>query len=95
MSIRFENIPHRRAIIDRRLLTEQLQDIDAASKDSAKLRLAAVPLFREALVRGREEIARRLLAAPSRGNEIASSYAFLTDQLLRAIFDFTTGRLYP
>src|SRR5882762_5452937 len=95
MSIRFENIPQRRAIIDRRLLAEQLLEIDATGKDSAKLRQAAAPLFRDALLRGREEIARRLLASPSRGNEMAASYAFLTDQLLRLMFDFTTERLYP
>jgi len=95
MSIRFENIPNRRAIIDRRLIAEQLLEIDATDKDSAKLRLAAAPLFRDALTRGRQEIAARLLAAPSRGNETAASYAFLTDQLLRLIFDFTAERLYP
>jgi [protein-PII] uridylyltransferase len=95
MSIRFENIPNRRAIIDRRLLAEQLLEIDATGKDSAKLRQAASPLLRDALLRGREEIARRLLEAPSRGNETAASYAFLTDQLLRLIYDFTTERLYP
>jgi len=95
MSIRFENLPNRRAIIDRRLIAEQLLEIEADGKDSALLRKAASPLFRDALLRGRQEIARRLLAAPSRGNEIAASYAFLTDQLLRLIFDFTTERLYP
>ena len=95
MSIRFENIPHRRAIIDRRLIAEQLAEIGDEGRDSAALRAAAAPLFRDALARGREEIARRLLEAPSRGNETAASYAFLTDQLLRLIFDFTTERLYP
>jgi len=95
MSTRFENLPNRRAIIDRRLIAEQLLEIEADGKDSARLRNAASPLFRDALSRGRQEIARRLLAAPSRGNEIAASYAFLTDQLLRLIFDFTTERLYP
>jgi [protein-PII] uridylyltransferase len=95
MSIRFENIPHRRAIIDRRLIAEQFAEIDPAGKDSAAMRQAGAPLLRDALIRGRQEIARRLLEAPSRGNEIAASYAFLTDQLLRLIFDFTTERLYP
>ncbi len=52
-------------------------------------------MFRDALALGRQEIARRLLESPSRGNETAASYAFLTDQILRLIFDFTTERLYP
>src|SRR3546814_5486345 len=29
------------------------------------------------------------------GSETSASYAFLTDQLLRLIFDFTTRHLYP
>ena len=49
MSIRFENLPNRRAIIDRRLIAEQLLEIEADGKDSALLRKAASPLFRDAL----------------------------------------------
>ncbi len=45
--------------------------------------------------RGRAEIAERLAAHPARGMETAASYAFLTDQLLRLLYDFTVTRLYP
>jgi [protein-PII] uridylyltransferase len=95
MSIRFENIPQRRAIIDRRALADRLHELPLADGDRAALRALAGPLFREALDHGRAEIARRLDATPARGSEIAASYAFLTDQILRLIYDFTLERLYP
>ncbi len=95
MSTAFEHIPHRRAIIDRRALADRLAEIAPTNNDAARLRAAAAPLFRDALAEGRAEIAKRLAATPSRGNEAAASYAFLTDQILRLIYDFTTERLYP
>ena len=93
MATRFDTLPHRRSIIDRRATAERL----AALPDDgpAALRAAATPILREALGHGRAEIARRLLATPGAGSEIAASYAFLTDQLVRLIYDLTTQRLYP
>ena len=90
---RFENLPQRRAIIDRRALADALAALPGS--DPAQLRAAAAPLLRTALAASRAEIAHRLAAQPTHGNEIAASYAFLTDQILRLIFDFTTQRLYP
>lgn len=43
---------------------------------------------------GCAEIAARLATYPSRGSIITESYAFLYDQLLRLIYDFTVQRLY-
>ncbi|NIJ08373.1 [protein-PII] uridylyltransferase [Sphingomonas vulcanisoli] len=91
MSQRFETLPHRRAIIDRRALADALAALPAGED----LRGRATPLLRDALAAGREEIARRLIERPSAGNETAASYAFLTDQILRLVFDFTLQRLYP
>jgi [protein-PII] uridylyltransferase len=93
MTTRFDHLPSRRAIIDRRAVADALDALEA--RDTTALRLAATPLLRDALAAGRDEIARRLAASPSSGNEIASSYAFLTDQILRLVYDFTTQRLYP
>ncbi|WOK35277.1 [protein-PII] uridylyltransferase [Sphingomonas sp. C3-2] len=94
MSIRFENIPQRRAIIDRRILSDALAELPDAA-DTGKLRQSAVVLLRGAMEKGRAEIARRLVESPSRGSEIASAQAFLTDQILRLVHDFTVKRLYP
>jgi len=93
MPTRFESLSNRRAIVDRRALAEALEGL--AGNNPAALRKGATAILRKALDDGRAEIARRLDATPARGMEIARSYAFLTDQLLRLIFDFTTQRLYP
>ena len=93
MPSRFETVPNRRAIIDRRDVAEALA---ALPEDApARMRQQATPILRRALDHGRAEIAARLDAQPMRGNEAAAAYAFLTDQLLRLIFDLTTQRLYP
>ncbi|TPG56326.1 [protein-PII] uridylyltransferase [Sphingomonas glacialis] len=92
MASRFESVPQRRAIIDRRSLADALA---ALAGDRAALRTQGTALLKAALDAGREEIARRLIEHPSRGLEIAASQAFLTDQLLRLLYDFTTERLYP
>ena len=94
MTARFDSIPSRRAVIDRRALADALAVV--ATQDPADARRAgAARLLREALAAGRAELRRRLHERPGRGHEIAASHAFLTDQLLRLIFDFVTTALYP
>ncbi|MFS0737953.1 [protein-PII] uridylyltransferase [Sphingomonas sp. 1P06PA] len=93
MPIRYETLPQRRAIIDRRTVGDALAALPDA--DSAAMRQSATPLLKAALDAGRTEIAGRLAAHPSRGIETAAAYAYLTDQILRLIFDFTTQRIYP
>src|SRR3546814_7189458 len=91
MSWRFESIPHRRAIIDRRDLSDALIEL-GDDGDASIRRQRATQILKEALDKGRTEINRRLEANPGRGSEISASHAFLTDQILRLLFDFTTGR---
>ncbi|HWU73354.1 MAG TPA: nucleotidyltransferase domain-containing protein, partial [Sphingomonas sp.] len=92
MPARFDSLPHRRAIIDRRLLADALKALEG--DDRTKLRQAATALLKQALQSGRAEIERRLIEHPSRGLEIAASQAFLIDQILRLLYDFTVERLY-
>lgn len=92
MPARFDNLPHRRAIIDRRTIADALAAIDGG--DTATLRGAATARLKAALDAGRDEIARRLIEHPSRGIEAAAGQAFLVDQILRLLFDFTTQRLH-
>ncbi|AHE56249.1 [protein-PII] uridylyltransferase [Sphingomonas sanxanigenens] len=94
MSNRFDALPNRRAIIDRRVLADAIAALDPKVGDPA-LRAAVAGLLRQALADGRAEIAKRLDEHPSRGLEAASGQAFLIDQLLRLIFDFVTHSLYP
>ena len=92
MVSRFDSLPSRRAIVDRRKLADA---IAALPNDPAILKREATLLLRDALDKGRDEIARRLAEHPSRGHEAAASYAFLTDQILRTTFDLATERLLP
>ena len=93
MTARFDHLPHRRAIVDRRLLAEQVAAVDGT--DMAATRHQVSLLLKAALDAGRAEIARRLTASPSRGIEAANAQAYLIDQLLIVLADFTTQRLYP
>jgi [protein-PII] uridylyltransferase len=89
---RFESVPHRRAIIDRRALADELAALDAP--DTAALRKLATARLKTALEAGRSQIAQRLTDRPSRGLESAAAGAYLIDQLLRLLWDFTLARLY-
>lgn len=93
MTARFDTVPNRRAIVDRRALADELAALDAP--DTMRLRQAAALHLKKALEAGRAEIARRLIEHPARGHESAASGAFLMDQLLRVLWDFTLARLYP
>lgn len=90
---RFDSVPNRRAIINRREIADRLAAIDGT--DPATLRRAATATLKAALDAGQAEIARRLAEHPSRGIETAAAGAFLIDQLLRLLWDFTIDRLHP
>jgi [protein-PII] uridylyltransferase len=89
---RFDALPNRRALIDRRAVADALAAIDGG--DIAAARREGTALLKAALDTGRVEIARRLAEHPARGLEVAAAGAYLTDQLLRLLWDFTTQRLY-
>jgi [protein-PII] uridylyltransferase len=89
---RFDLIPNRRAIIDRRVLAEALTVLPG---EGTALRQASAAILKPALDAGRTEIARRLIDHPSNGNAAAAAQAFLTDQILRLSYDFITQRLHP
>ncbi|MCC2980727.1 [protein-PII] uridylyltransferase [Sphingomonas sp. IC4-52] len=93
MNTRFDSLPNRRAIIDRRAIADALAALDR--DDPALLRRKATAMLKDALDAGRAEIARRLGERPSRGLEAANAQAFLIDQLLKLLFDLVTQRLYP
>jgi [protein-PII] uridylyltransferase len=85
-------IPNRRAIVDRREVADLLVGLVGGPQE---LRRGATKLLKQALVKGRAEIARRLEERPYAGTEIAAAYAFLADQILRLAYDFTITRLCP
>ena len=86
-------VPGQRAIIDRRELAERIATI--ARDHGADARQPVVAALRDALDRGRAELARRLSEKPSAGHECTAGHAFLIDQLLRVIHDYVTAYVYP
>src|SRR5580693_7047308 len=85
-------IVRQREIIDRRELMEALSALalDPANHD----RTPIVALLREALNRGRTEIQTRFETGGSAAHCVAEQ-CFLIDQLIRALFDFVTEKIYP
>ena len=94
MTGRFDHLPNRRAIVDRRALAEALAALPTerppALRRAADARAAATRSTRAApRSRGAWPRTRRA------GSRRRTRGAYLTDQLLRALFDFTIERLYP
>jgi len=92
MTGRFNSLPNRRAIIDRRSIADALAGLEGS--DSTALRQAATALLKKALISGRRVIEQNLVDHPSRGLEAAAAQAFLIDQILRLLYDFVAERLY-
>ena len=87
-------IPDRRAVVDRRALDDALwKAADEHGAGAAATRQAALAALKDALLRGREETARRLLAGAP-GLQVMAANCFLVDQILRCLFDFATGAIY-
>jgi [protein-PII] uridylyltransferase len=82
--VTFINIEHRRTIIDRRTVSGRLEGADDP---------AAV--LRDAIRRGREEIAQRLQRHPDSGRSSAQAIAYLHDQIVRLAFDHVTAGRPP
>ncbi|MET0372600.1 MAG: [protein-PII] uridylyltransferase [Sphingobium sp.] len=96
MVMQFPALGARRAIIDRRQVSDRINALALAHEGSPQqLRQAIVAELRAALETGRREVARRLEAKPTRGREAVTAFAFLIDQLLRLLYDATTHHLYP
>lgn len=86
-------LPRQRAIFDRRTVAETIAKLVEAHGDKARPHI--VTTLRNALDKGRGELAQRLADKPSAGHECTLGHAFLTDQLLRVIYDHVTAHVYP
>jgi [protein-PII] uridylyltransferase len=87
-------ISDQRAVIDRRELAQAVAAV-VAEKGAAKGRADVLALLRDALTKGRTELARRLAEKPSAGHECTAGHAFLIDQLIRVLYDHVTQDVYP
>ncbi|MGB3471579.1 MAG: [protein-PII] uridylyltransferase [Erythrobacter sp.] len=86
-------LTHQRAIFDRRTIAETIAKLVEAHGNGARPHI--ITTLRNALDKGRGELARRLAQKPSAGHECVLGHAFLTDQLLRVLYDHVTTDLFP
>src|SRR3546814_17297171 len=93
MTSRIDSLPHRRQIIDRRVLADALAAIDVA--DPSALRRAATTHLKQSLELGRPEIQRRLIEHPTHELEAQAAPAFLAHQRHRLLYDIINMRIYP
>jgi len=88
-----QRLVRQRAIFDRRVVAETIARLVEAHGDGARPHIIAT--LRNAIDKGRGELARRIAQKPSAGHEAVAGHAFLTDQLLRVIYDHVTTHLFP
>lgn len=94
MSVQYDRLPNRRALIDRRIIAGELEGaLLAAGPDHRRTVLAA--RLKMALDAGRREIRRRIVETPGRGRELAAAQAFLIDQIFRLAAEAVSGYIYP
>jgi [protein-PII] uridylyltransferase len=86
-------VPRPRDIVDRRALQTQLEDL-AEAIQGVPTRKAVSALLKEALIAGRAEVQKRFESGAS-GTETVHALAFLMDQIIRALYDFTQTRVFP
>ncbi len=87
-------IPNPREIIDRKALTLQLDALGGEGRHgSAEQRAQALVLLKAALAEGRR-LVRQRFEAGTPAAATRQSLAFLTDQIIRLVFDFTVNRVY-
>src|SRR6266571_2239073 len=87
-------ILRQRDIIDRRTLAEELAQAIAAAPGPALDRSVLLPPLKAALARGRAEIRCRFEADGTAPRAVREQ-CFLIDQLIRALYDLVTERVYP
>src|SRR5437868_3258114 len=87
------NIHRQRDIIDRRALADELAQTVAAARSPLD-RGALLPPLKAALAKGRAEIQRRF-ETEGHAPRAVREQCFLIDQLIRALYDLVTERVYP
>lgn len=90
-----QKIENKRAIVDRILLSEKIEQAVRDADNVAVARKPIVELLQNALTQGRAEIAKRLSQQPSAGYSAARQQSFLIDQLVRVSYDYIVKHAYP
>jgi [protein-PII] uridylyltransferase len=88
-------IQNRRAIINRKILLAELDELTRWGPLSPRVRTSALQIFKAGLYRGVAEIRGRFENDAMSGAEVVVANAFLVDQLVRCIYDFASNRVFP
>lgn len=88
-------IPKQRRIIDRAALVGDIDGLLAGDARPSELRGPFLDLIKTALATGRAEVRRRFDAGEATGEEVSVALSFLSDQVVRLIYDFATDHVYP
>lgn len=83
-----------RALISRRSLMERLQARVSADIPESEVRPILMEELSAALESGRVEVRRRLESGDSSGAETVVELSYLTDQILRVLYDFASQRVF-
>jgi len=84
----------RRQLIDRRALSEAVEELFAQGLNEAERKPKLLALYKDALAKGRAEIERRFFESHD-GAKTVLAHAYLIDQLIRVIHDGAATHLYP
>ncbi|MBP2298642.1 [protein-PII] uridylyltransferase [Azospirillum picis] len=87
-------IPNKRAIISRRKLSGELEELVAEHGTGDKLRPALLACLRRSLADGRVEVRRRFDAGGS-GEQCVRENCYLADRLVGTLADFTVRHIFP
>ena len=87
-------IPNKRAIISRRKLSGELEDLVAEYGTGDKLRPALIACLRKALAEGRAEVRRRFDDGGS-GEQCVRENCYLADRVVGTLADFTVRFIFP
>ncbi|HET6222403.1 MAG TPA: [protein-PII] uridylyltransferase, partial [Dongiaceae bacterium] len=94
MTTAMDAIREQRAIIDRRSLVAELARLAADRREPNAERAVVLSALKDALLTGRAEIRRRFMVDDD-GRQAAAELSFLVDQLVRTLYDFTVGHVFP
>lgn len=87
-------IEKRRQLIDRRALTQAVDDLFAEGLKESARKSKQLVLYKDALAKGQAEIQRRFFESHD-GAKAVLAHAYLIDQLIRVIHDAAATHLYP
>ncbi len=88
------NVHKRRDLINRKALVVALDDL-ANNTPKDKWQSGLVTILKDAHQKGWNEVKRRFFDEAEKGQMSAAELSYVLDQLLRALFDFTTTYVYP